>query len=352
MVNTVNPIFLFNKMPRYGKHSGYEQLPSYVQALCPGTKTVIPQNSLTNRIIGKLYSLYRGWPGRNQPDAAAELALSMAWRTTTQSVAHILYAEYHLMYLEGWTKCPSNLIATIHEPPSRWQPSQIEQLRRLSSAIVLYQRDIQFFENLIGKGNVHYIAHGVDTEFFRPADTIDKHRILFAGVHLRNNSMLRRVLLRLAEKHSSLKFELVVNNIGRADKDIAALANHPSITWHHEISDNELRQLYQQCNLLLLPMKDSGANNSIVEALASGLPIATTDCGGIADYGGGSIYPVVDNDDDEKMIELVEQYLDRSDWRAEISRNCRQFAETKLAWPIAAQEHMRVYQSLNQLTTG
>jgi len=36
-----------------------------------------------------------------------------------------------------------------------------------------------------------------------------------------------------------------------------------------------------------MPMKSSGANNAIVEALACGLTVVTTDVGGICDYGGG-----------------------------------------------------------------
>ena len=59
-------------------------------------------------------------------------------------------------------------------------------------------------------------------------------------------------------------------------------------------------------------MSDSGANNAIVESLACGLPVITTDVGGIRDYGGGTIYPVVANEDDDGMIGLVEQYLSKA----------------------------------------
>lgn len=345
MLNAVKPIFLFNKMPRYGKHSGYEQLPTYVQGNVP-CRTLVPRNSIADRIIGKLYSLYRRWPNRNQPDAAAELKMTLSLNTLTQAVAHILYAEYHLLYLDKWSKAPPNIIATIHEPPSRWQKYQLDQLRRLSTAIVLYQRDKSFFQNLIGD-NVHFVAHGVDTEFFTPGNSLPvTPRIIFAGVHLRNNAMLRRVLLQLSTKHPSLRFDLVVNQSGRSDEDLQQLANHPAITWHHEISDQNLKTLYQSSYLMLLPMKDGGANNAVVESLASGLPIITTDCGGIRDYGGGDIYPLVENDDDQTMIDLVEKYLDMPDWRNEVSLKSRKFAESELAWPLIAEKHLDIYRTL------
>jgi glycosyltransferase involved in cell wall biosynthesis len=93
-------------------------------------------------------------------------------------------------------------------------------------------------------------------------------------------------------------------------------------------------------------MSDSGANNAIVESLACGLPVITTDVGGIRDYGGGTIYPVVANEDDDGMIGLVEQYLSQPGWRNKVGQNCRRFAEEQLAWPLIAKRHMQVFKEL------
>ena len=96
----------------------------------------------------------------------------------------------------------------------------------------------------------------------------------------------------------------------------------------------------------MLPMRDSGANTAVVEALACGTPLVTTDVGGIRDYGGGTLFPVVKNDDDDAMVDLVNEYLNSSTRRNEVSRACREFAVTQLAWPIVAQQHLKTYESL------
>ena len=94
-------------------------------------------------------------------------------------------------------------------------------------------------------------------------------------------------------------------------------------------------------------MNESGANTSVVEALACGLPIVTTDVGGIRDYGGGTVFPVVENNDDEGMLTLIEKYLAEPDWREETGRRCRAFAEEALAWPLIARRHADVYRRVH-----
>jgi glycosyltransferase involved in cell wall biosynthesis len=221
-------------------------------------------------------------------------------------------------------------------------------LSRLGSALMLYQKDIAFFEKHVGAGRIKFIHHGADTAFFKPDATklLMPPRILYGGVYLRNEPMLARVVQRLAEKMPELRFDLLVPQHHRQSPALAPLLNHPAVTWHAGLNDEELRALYQRSYLMLLPMNDSGANTAAVESLTSGLPIVTTDVGGIRDYGGGTIFPIVPNNDDEAMIDLVEKYISQPAWRNETGRQCRQFAEDHMAWPLVAKKHLQAYEEL------
>ena len=93
-------------------------------------------------------------------------------------------------------------------------------------------------------------------------------------------------------------------------------------------------------------MESCSANNAIVEAMACGTPVVTTDVGGIRDYGGNSIYPIVKNNDDKAMINLIEKYINNESHRNKIGKKCRDFSEKKLDWNLIAKKHIDVYNIL------
>ena len=336
-------LYLRESIPWFGGHSGYEQLPRYL-AGAHQLRTVTPRAGLFARYLGSTWGRLLGRPGRGATDMGElEFRLQRSW--WRPQISHLLYLDYHLDLLAAWPKTPKGLVGTVHLPPSVWKPDQFRLLSHLNSAIVLYQRDLPFFENLVGKGNVRFVHLGTDIEFFKPdkAKQAAAPRILYSGVYLRNEAMLVRVVERLTKSFSHLRFDLLVPQHHRGVPALTALREHPAITWHGGLNDDQLRDLYQKSHLMLLPMNDSGANTSVVEALASGLPVVTTDVGGIRDYGGASIFPVVDNNQDDAMVSLVEKYLSSPVWREQVAQGCRAFAETHLAWPVVAERHINIY---------
>jgi glycosyltransferase involved in cell wall biosynthesis len=342
----MSSLILRDAIPWFGKHSGYEQLVHYL-ADTQTIEVVAPRSGQMARYLGSASARLQGRMGRGATDLS-EWEFRLRRRLGRHERSHILYLEQHINLLKAWNKAPRNLIGTIHLPPSMWKEEQCQPLSRLASALVLYQRDIPFFEKHVGKGRARFIHHGADVNFFKPDPSKLQMppRILYSGVFLRNEPMLVRVVKQLAEKFRDLCFDLLVPKHHQKSPMLAPLLQHPQVTWHSGLNDNQLLELYQKSYLMLLPMNDSGANTAVVESLVSGLPLVTTDVGGIRDYGGGPVFPIIANNDDAAMIALVEDYLSQRQRRDEISRKCRQFAEENLAWPLVAQKHLQAYQEL------
>lgn len=225
-----------------------------------------------------------------------------------------------------------------------------KMLRRVEQAIVLYERDLEWFGEMLAPDRVHFVRDGVDTHFFRPAnhqmnDEAEK-RILVSGHWLRNTEMLARVVAKLIALKALVSFDILVPVRWRNSTGFSALLQYPNIRWHETQDSQEVLSLYQRSYLLLLPLCDGGANTALVESLACGLPVVTTDRGGTRSYGAGSLYPVVANDDDDAMLELIFGYLESPSWREEISKRCRSFAEEKLSCEVTALQHATLYQRL------
>ena len=336
-------MFLRDEIPWFGGYTGYGQLTEHLDAP-QKVRTVRLRRGQASRYVGSAYARLHGRMGRGAT-SFSELEFRLGRRLWQPDASHILHLEQNIEVLELMGAARREIIGTVHLPAPVWKPEQCQLLGRLNSAIALFRRDLPFFEQYVGAGRVHFIHHGAETEFFKPNPAIVKKRprILYSGVYLRNEPMLVRLVSRLSETMPDVRFDLLVPKHHRTRTALLPLLTHPAVTWQAGLNDEQLRDLYQKSCLMLLPMNDSGANTAVVEALSSGLPVVTTDVGGIRDYGGGDIFPLVDNNDDDAMAALVEQYLANPGWRDEVGGRCRRFAEEKLAWPLVARKHLEIY---------
>ncbi|MBC7888327.1 MAG: glycosyltransferase [Ferruginibacter sp.] len=342
----MNINILSNKISWFGKYSGYECLTDYFPK--NGRLVITKPNDLVfNKLVGKIFRTYKGWEDISPTDIYAEL--NFFRRAGLNNISHILYLESHVHALKMVKNNRHKLVGTIHLPISQWTEERLEMLADLDNAIILYDEEIAEFSKYINREKIQVIKHGVDIDFFKPGDisAVKKNKILFVGHYLRNFHMFMEVYdIVRKDIGDVIEFHFIIPSFGRDKEIIQKITTLKNVFFHEGLSDEALLDFYQTSYLLLMPMTDSGANTAIVQALGAGLPIVTTDVGGIRSYGGGEVFPVVTNNSGLEMAELFAKYYYDNDFRNSIAEKQRQFAMEKLDWNLIARQHISCYESI------
>lgn len=153
---------------------------------------------------------------------------------------------------------------------------------------------------------VHVIPNGVDTEVFQPSRTSEargeRFRILFVGrLHeLKNIHMVLRSAARLEADGIAVSIDLVGDGPERPALEALAaeLGLAPRVTWHGWRPKDEVAALYRRASCLVNPSRYEGMPNTVLEAMASGLPVVASDVGGNNDLvrssETGFLFPLAD----------------------------------------------------------
>ena len=285
-------------------------------------------------------------------DLAAELRELPGCLVGATDVVHFLDGEHGAQFLPRALRRARRLpvgglrrarvVATFHQPPELLDELLDRRVVADLDAVTLVSpTQAAWFRGLLPDDRIEVLLHGVDADFFRPAvadaPAVSRDRPLrciTVGHWLRDWEAVRRV----AERLPDVEFDVVTSR----PTGLEAL---PNATHHRDVSDERLRELYQRADVLFLPLKASTANNALLEGMACGLPIVSTDLASVRAYvGEGTGALVHDGDVAALASALLARRHDAARRTAE-GRRSRERAET-LSWRVAAPAYLRLYRRL------
>ncbi len=339
-------LHIFKRIDHHSGHSGYDQLTRHMSA--------------THYRPGKIFHfLYRRdprlfrWNRLIDPEwysfeyFCVETELMARLNLVNGTTFHFLYGEnmYRNIGVVPFRR-RNRIVATFHQPPDVF-PRAIARpacIARADAIVAVGSSQLDFFRSLTGRDNVYLVPHGIDTEFFTPSGQKDWDgplRCIVVGWWLRDVDAIRKVIATFGEFRAR-KVEFHIVAFDWCLKHYEGLRN---VHLYSGVPDGQLLELYRKAHLLLMPLNDCTANNAVLESMACGLPVFTSEVGSIRDYVDDSCGRMVRLHDADALVDALIQADENRDLLRRMGDAARAKAE-QFSWARVAERMLGLYRRI------
>jgi glycosyltransferase involved in cell wall biosynthesis len=347
----MNLELLTTKIPHHSGHSGYEQLIKYL----PDAEVfTYPRGHGDNFLKHNFERILRRFTCSKWYQWDSLVFEREVYRKAKKAskeeplIAHMLYGDTSI----GWIpyvkdKLNLKLVLTIHTCPSDMDEvfQRPELLKKVDAFILLGGNQVPWLRKLgIPNRRMHVIPHGVDADFFHPAEKSTESKkvkqILMVGSWRRNFDLYKKVA------ESTLSDSNLHYNIVTHEHNFPPFRNLSNVTCKTGLGDVELLHEYQNSDALLLGIDDAVANNVLVEAMATKLPVISERVGAISEYVSDEEAHFTEPNDVPGIVEKLELIKSGDSSVKEKAEKAYQRVHETLAWPMIAERTMSVYRGL------
>lgn len=261
-------------------------------------------------------------------------------------VARMIQAEFHIPYIvllrggdvPGFLHSELNLFHKITMPFTKtvWKNA----LRIIANSKKLC--DLANITAVSIKCVVEMVPNGVDVSLFKPVkhNCKEPFTFLFVGRYVKQKNLLyllsqfeianRGEALRLVLVGEGAEKEKIMNKINSSSmlRDSVCLKS-----W---TAKNDLPLIYQSAQCFVNPSLDEGMPNTVLEAMASGLPVIASNVGGNNELVIHGKNGYLFNLDEENSLSFYMEKIKNDPCYTSMKLNTRLLAETKFSWSVPA----------------
>ncbi|MBI4376075.1 MAG: glycosyltransferase family 4 protein [Elusimicrobia bacterium] len=212
----------------------------------------------------------------------------------------------------------------------------------------------------LGDPTVEIVPNGVDTDLHHPVSPLERAALrtrvgwpeaplgfLYTG-RLSAEKSLPRFLETWARVTAECFGDAFMAFAGEGPEEgvlrqtAARLGLEGRVFFHGAVED--VHWLYAAADVFVLPSRAEGLSNSLLEALASGLPVIASRVGGNAEYLEEGRTGLLFDPGNPVELELkIKAVLERADLRRELGRRGRELAETRFSLKALAERYKSFY---------
>jgi len=297
----------------------------------------------------------------NEYDLVQIVAGTPAWALVAQNVnVPVVLQVATLASEERKTKHQSQSGFRRHW--HRWMTKITERLDERACQIpdvifVENQWMYQYLQEQHPSLRVIFAPPGVDTEFFIPAIPATKQHYLLTVGRLADPRKNTRLLFQAyAQLHRLLEDPPRLVLAGKSApshgdwQKAKDLGIENQIDIYTQISQSKLKELYQQAALFVLSSNEEGLGIVLLEAMACGTAVVSTNCGGpatiVKDGYNGFLTPVGNAD---ALAQRIQQVLADFPLRLQMEENARRSVATAFSLDTAGQRFLAEYDRILSL---
>jgi glycosyltransferase involved in cell wall biosynthesis len=213
---------------------------------------------------------------------------------------------------------------------------------RCSSVIAVSNNLLEIVQEEYKPERLVFIPHGVDTDHFNPKGTRKDFFEKFGGdfdsvslsIGLHGGDISETV--RLASVFENVLFVVV-------GSDLASELKGKNIRVLSRLSETEMLEAYNSCDIFFRPLRFATANNSLLEAMSMGKAIITDRIPGVVDYLDTESAFLVENRQYEKAFRLA---IEDPEERRERASKAFNRARQEYDWGVVARRTKEVYEEV------
>ncbi|MFQ6087722.1 MAG: glycosyltransferase family 4 protein [Candidatus Methanofastidiosia archaeon] len=197
--------------------------------------------------------------------------------------------------------------------------------------------------------DIEIIHNGIDINEFKPSHRKNKTiKILCVSrlIERKGIKYLIGAIPQILKNYNNFKVTIIGK--GSQEQELKKMSLDLNIEEYIDfmgyVAHSKLPKIYSKSEIFVLPSLKEGMSNTVLEAIASGISIITTDTGGTQELikDNGIIVPM---NDSEAIADATIQLINDSNLRREMGKKSRKIAEN-MSWEDVAEAYLKLYAQL------